>query len=344
VPALFAGLGDDARQRLLGFASWTPPGALGEAIAAPAHTAIGRVFIGAAWSAVLVGLFIVSERRLATSIPRSARSARSTRSARDARSVRRPIGRIVRWSCGHGPSGEIAWRSLLLRFRHPRSALETVTGAAIGLAAALTPVLLGDDPGSGAVLVGGSVQLAVLLMAGNSFGIDGAGTAHDVITGCRVADLVDGKRRSIVLVAAPVAVVGPLVAAAASGAWGHLPAGWCIAAAGLLAGTGAAVVQSVIVPIAVPDSDNPFAGGDSAMGLTSALLLAAVLGALTVVTLPVAVALFWASDRGRVGLVTVSAAAVIGVGWALGRLGRRVALWHLARREPEFLAALVPAR
>ncbi len=56
------------------------------------------------------------------------------------------------------------------RFRTPRTALETFTGAGVGMAAVLVPTLVRDDAGSGAVLVGGAVQLAVLFMSGNSFG------------------------------------------------------------------------------------------------------------------------------------------------------------------------------
>ncbi|MGA1073520.1 MAG: hypothetical protein ACO307_00135 [Ilumatobacteraceae bacterium] len=335
VPVLVAGLDEPSRARLLDIAAWTPPGALGVAIAAPSPAATIRITIGVAWLVLLAGAFLVSERRLATSVRReSAASARTSRT-----SVTMLERRFV-----DGPSGAVARRGLLLRFRHPRTALETVTGAAIGLAAALAPAILRDEPGAGSVLVGGAVQLSVLFMAGNCFGTDGPGTAHDFLTGCSTADLVDGKRRSVLVVAAPVAVLGPLLASAITGAWGHLPAGWCVALGGLLAGTGAAMVQSVTVPIAVPESDNPFAGGDSGSALAAALLLASVLMALAVITLPVALALFWATDRGRTGLVTGFAVLTIGVGWAAGRIGRRIALRHLARREPEFLAALVPVR
>lgn len=335
VPALVADLDDPSRDRLLDIAALTPPGALGRAIAAPSDRAWAGIAVGVSWLALLITLFLVSERRLATSVRREPSSERS---------VGRSSARLLRGRLGGGTRGTIAERSLLLRFRQPRTALETVTGAAIGLAAALAPSVLRDDPGAGSVLMGGAVQLAVLFMAGNCFGTDGPGTIHEFLTGCSPADLVDGKRRSILIVAAPVAVVGPLLAAAITGSWGYLPAGWCVALGGLFAGTGAAMVQSVTVPIAVPESDNPFAGGDSGSALAAAMLLATVLMALALVTLPVALALFWASDRGRTDLVMVFASLTVAIGWATGRLGRRIALGHLARREPEFLAALVPAR
>ncbi len=80
-----------------------------------------------------------------------------------------------------------------------------------------------------------------------------------------------------------------------------------------------------MVPIAIPESDNPFAGGETGKGIVAALLLAVVLAALAVVTVPVALALFWATDRGRVGLVTVFGGLTVLVGWIVMRVGVRLA-------------------
>jgi len=285
---------------------------------------------------VLAVAFVRSERRLATSV----RHHGGVAAARELTGVRR-LGRLL---CGTGAAGAIAWRSLLVRFRSPRTALETVTGAAIGLAAVLAPAILRDDPGAGAVLVGGAVQLAVLFMSGNSFGSDGPGLTHELVTGVDARDLVAGKLRSIMIVAAPLAITGPFLAAGLTGEWKYLPAGCCVGAAGLLAGSGAAIVQSAIVPIAMPETDNPFASGETGKGVVAALLLVTVLTSLAIATIPIALALFWASDRGRVDLVTAFALVTVAVGWALSRLGRAIATHRLTTRQPEFLAAVTPAR
>jgi hypothetical protein len=260
------------------------------------------------------------------------------------RSERGVIGRLARRSCGGGPDGAIAWRSILTRFRTPRTALETFTGAGVGMAAVLVPTLARDEAGSGAVLVGGAVQLAVLFMSGNSFGNDGPAVTHEILTGVGARTFVRGKARSIAIVAAPLAVVGPLAAAAITAEWQYLVAGFGVGIGGLLAGTGAAVVQSAMVPIAVPESDNPFAGGESGKGIIAALLLGVVLAGLAVVTIPVALALFWATDRGRVGLVTLFAGLTMLVGWGIMRAGVRIATRRLSGRDPEFVAAVTPAR
>lgn len=338
VPAFVSDLEAGQRDRLAEVVAWSPPGQIGRAIgdATEWPGAVLHLLAGSLWLPVLALAFVRSEHRLATSV----RHHGGVDAARELTGIRR-LGRIL---CGTGAAGAVAWRSLLVRFRSPRTALETVTGAAIGLAAVLAPAVLRDDPGSGAVLVGGAVQLAVLFMSGNSFGSDGPGLTHELVTGVDARDVVAGKLRSIVIVAAPLAIAGPFLAAALTGEWRYLPAGCCVGAAGLLAGSGAAIVQSAIVPIAMPESDNPFASGETGKGVVAALLLVAVLTALAIATVPIALALFWASDRGRVDLVTAFAVVTVAVGWAIARLGRRIAGRRLDTRQPEFLEAVTPAR
>jgi ABC-2 type transport system permease protein len=338
VPIVLGGLDDDERARLTDVLEWLPPGLLGQALGDAASTgrALLLVLAGSAWIPVLALTFSWSTRSLSESV----RAAGGLRSATTAS----PLGRLVRRLCGRGPAGALAWRSILVRFRTTRTALETVTGAGVGLAAVLVPTILRDSPGSGAVLVGGAIQLAVLFMAGNSFGTDGPALTHELLTGIDADVVVRGKARGIVIVAAPLVVIGPVLAAALTGAWTYLVAGFGVAVAGLLAGTGAAVVQSTVVPIAIPESDNPFAGGESGKGMVAALLLAAVLIVLAIATVPVALALFWATDRGRVGLVTALAGMTMFVGWGVHRLGTHIATRRLRGREPEFVAAVTPAR
>lgn len=318
---------------------WSPPGRIGEALATAGESpgrSVLHLVLGSLWLPLLAVAFVSSTRRLA--VASRVDGGTSTRFATTM------VGRLIRRACGRDAAGTIAWRSLLTRFRTPRTALETLIGAGVGLAAVLLPALTRDDPGSGAVLVGGAVQLAVLFMAGNSFGSDGPAVASELLSGVAAADLATGKARSIVIVAAPLAVLGPLLAASLTGEWRYLVAGFGVGVGGLLAGAGAATVQSAVAPIAVPESDNPFAGGETGKGLVAALLLAAVLTALAVVTIPVALALFWATDRGRVGLVTALAALTVAVGWGMLRLGARLATRRIERHEPEFVAAITPAR
>ena len=110
-----------------------------------------------------------------------------------------------------------------------------------------------------------------------------------------------------------------------TGEWRFLPAGILVGAGSLLAGTGGAIVQSTVVPIAIPEGDNPLAGGDSGKGCLAGVLLAGVVLSLAIVTLPVALALLWAVDRGTLAIVTLLAAATLGVGRAVFEFGIRFA-------------------
>ena len=336
VPAALGRLDVDGRGRLADGLAWSPPGQIGRALSGDGARWLHLV-AGTIWLPVLGVAFAWSARALSLSVERA--GGLDTADAEHG-----VLGGIARRWCGEGPVGAVAWRSVLTRFRAPRTALETFTGAGVGMAAVLVPAIVRDDAGSGAVLVGGAVQLAVLFMAGNSFGSDGPALTHELLTGVDPAAIVRGKARSITIVASPLAVLGPLAAAAVTDEWRYLVAGIGVGIGGLLAGTGAAVVQSAIVPIAIPESDNPFAGGESGKGLVAALLLGVVLACLAVVTVPVALALFWATDRGYVGLVTVFAAATVLVGWAVLRIGARIATNRLVGRQPEFISAVTPTR
>jgi ABC-2 type transport system permease protein len=336
VPALLRRLGTDGRARFADGLAWTPPGQIGRALAG-GDLAWVHVAVGSLWLPVLATAFSWSTRELALSVRRA--GGLDTGAAE-----RGLVGRAARRWCGTGPTGAIAWRSILTRFRNPRTALETFTGAGVGMAAVIVPVVLRDGAGSGAVLVGGAVQLAVLFMSGNSFGSDGPALTHELLTGVEPEVIVRGKARSIAIVASPLALLGPVAAAAVTGEWRYIVAGIGVGAGSLLAGAGAAVVQSALVPIAIPESDNPFAGGESGKGIVAAVLLGGVLTALAIVTVPVALALFWATDRGDVALVTAFGIVTVAVGWAVMRAGVTIASRRIAGHQPEFISAVTPTR
>jgi hypothetical protein len=129
-----------------------------------------------------------------------------------------------------------------------------------------------------------------------------------------------------------------------TGEWRYLPAGIGVGVGALFAGVGAALIQSTLVPIAVPDTDNPFASGESGKGMLAALLLVFVLLGLAAVTLPAGLALFWATDRGHDELVMVFAIASAVAGVAVFHIGRAVATRRLTGRDESFLASVTAAR
>lgn len=342
VPRQVASLDGDDRTRLADLLAWTPMGQLGRALGAAGTSAsLVHLVIGSVWLLPLLWIFNWSTRRLVTSVAGAAGHGRVVTNRRSQRAART---RWMRRICGHGVVGAMAWRGVLVRFRTPRTALETFTGAGVGLAIVLVPVLTGREVGAGAVLVGGAVQLAVLFMAGNSFGSDGPALSNELLTGVDPLLVVRAKARSVVVAASPIALVGPLIAAAVTDEWRYLPAGIAVGVGGLLAGAGAAMVQSALVPIAIPESDNPLASGDSGKGWLAAITLALVLVALAILTLPIALALLWAVDRDSTAAVTTFAVATIGAGLLILRGGTAIASKRWREHGPELFAAITPAR
>lgn len=339
VPSAFASLEREARSDVADWGRLTPPGQIGQAFAEADESfaiALGHVALGSLWLPLLVAIFVTTTRRvlLASGAARGSDSSTSETSF---------IGRLARRACGSGPVGAIAWRSVRTRMRHPRTALETFIGAGIGLAIVLVPALTRDEVGASAVLVGGAVQLSVLFMAGNSIGSDGAALGSEIMCGLEPDAIVAAKVRSVVVVASPLAVLGPLIAAGVTGEWQYLPAGVAVGIAGLLAGAGGAIAQSTFVPVAVPESDNPLASGESGNGLLAALMLAVVLITLAVLTLPFALALIWALTTESVVTVTGLALLTVAGGWAAMRLGLRLAARRWRGGEAELYAAIVPS-
>lgn len=336
-------VGDVDAERMTTLAAvlrFSPPGQIGRALGAAASSPVVaaiHVVLAAAWLIPLAWVFERTTQRLIVASPEP-----STRTS----DGREPpaISRLARRLCGDGVIGALAWRGILTRLRTPRSALETFIGGGVGLAIVVLPALFGNQPGAGAVLVGGAVQLSVLFMAGNCFGSDGPALATELMCGIDPELILRAKVRSVLVVASPIAVIGPLIAAGATGEWRFFPAALLIGVAGLLGGAGGAIVQSTVVPIAIPDSDNPLASGDTGKGCFAGITLAAVVIGLAVITLPIALALLWAVDRNSSPLVTLFALATVGAGFVVRDAGIRFATREWRRREPEIYDAVIPAR
>lgn len=347
-PTLLVRIGASGRDLITDVLTWTPVGQLGRSMAVAESSMIaagGHLVLGSLTVPLLGVVHAFSTRRLTEAASHSGSRWGSTRRAGRSPTDTRPMHRPARWYVGGaGAVGAVARRAVLTRFRAPRTAIETFLGGGIGLAAVLAPALLRDEAGSGAVLVGGAVQLAVLFMAGNTFGNDGPALANELLTGVPPRTLALGTARSIAFVAAPIAVAGPLVAAGVTGEWRFLPAGLLVGFGGLLAGTGGAIVQSTFVPVAMPDSDNPFAHGESGRGLVAALLLLTVLVVLALATVPLFLALFWANAFGSALWVTAFGVITLAVGWGLMRAGVAVSARRITTHGPEFVRAVTPTR
>ncbi len=339
IPAWLSGLDESDRHRVAEALRFSPPGQIAAAFddaGSNPGQAVVHVALASLWLPVLAAVFVATTTRLGETVSRSGTQSSSADRGR--------LGRTVRRWCGTGPTGALAWRFILVRLRTPRTLLETITGSALGVGAVLIPSLVSDTPGSGAVLVGGAIQLAVLFGAGNTFGNSGPPIIYEFLAGADPRTFVRAAARGVMIVAAPLALIGPLLTTAITGEWAYFLAGVGVGVGGLFAGTGAAVVQSALVPIAIPESDNPFAGGESGKGIVAALLLVCVLTGLAVATVPIAILLIWATFTGNVIIITVSGLATVLAGWVVMRLGERIATARIMNHEPEFMAAVTPAR
>jgi ABC-2 type transport system permease protein len=321
-------------------ARWTPPGQLGVAgasVARPGEAALHLV-IGLAWLPFLAWANVVSTERLALSSPRPGSGGKRMRTA---------IGGLrsgpIAWLPA-GPVGAVAARTIRTKFRTPRQAVNTVTALVIGAGVFLVgPVLDGGVTDDRLVLIGGLLHFAVLFDGNNSFGVDGPALWMEIQAGADARILARAKVLSSIGVMAIPATLLPVGLAALSGGWAWLPAAWLLAAGALFAASGVSVATAALAPVAMPDSPNPLASGDTGQGCLAAVMLVIGLIVLAVVSAPVGVPVLLASSRSA-GLT--AAAALLGplVGLLVLWGGVTVAITRLDGREAELVQKVTPAR
>jgi ABC-2 type transport system permease protein len=322
------------------WARWTPPGQLGLAIATAGEpgAAVVHLVLGLSWLPLLVWSSVVTTERLALSSPRP--GGRS--SARGRERSRSPRGRLAR-VLPASPAGAIGTRTVRTKFRTPRQAVNTVTALAIGAGVFLLGPLLGNEVDPRMVIVGGLLHFAVLFDGNNAFGMDGPAIWCEVAAGADGGVLVRGKVMSSLTVMALPALLLPLGMAALTGGWQWLVAGWLVAVGSVLAASGVAVSSAVLAPVAMPDSPNPLAAGDTGQGCVAGLMLATCMFVLGLVSLPVAAGILVASSSSAVAATLVAAAAPV-VGALVLWGGIALASTRLRGVEEQLVQKVTPAR
>lgn len=322
------------------WARWTPPGQLGAAIAVadrPGPAAVHLLW-GLSWLPLLLWASVATTGRLALAAPRPGGGRAGRRPGRDGSDPDR-----LRRFLPATPAGAIARRTIRTKVRTPRQAVNTLTALAIGAGVFLLGPILDTDVDPRVVVVGGLLHFAVLFDGNNSFGMDGAAIWSEVAAGADADVLVRGKVMSSLLVMSVPAVVLPLALGALTGGWVWVAAGWLVAAGSVLAAAGVAVASAALAPVALPDSPNPLAAGDTGQGCIAGLMLAACMFVLGAVSLPVSAAIYLASER-SVELATLAAllAPVVGVAVMWG--GVAVARARLRGFEEALVERVTPAR
>ncbi len=325
---------------LAGWARWTPPGQLGAAIAAAGDPATAGLHLlaGVSWLPLLVWASVLSTQRLALSAPRPGgrSTARSRERSRRSGSV---LGRVL----PNTPAGALAARTVRTKLRTPRQAVNTATALAIGAGVFLLGPLLGEDADPRMVIIAGLLHFAVLFDGNNAFGMDGPAIWAEVAAGADASVLVAGKVMSSLVVMVVPALVLPVGMAALTGGWQWLPAGWLVATGSVLGAAGVAVSSASLAPVAMPDSPNPLAAGDTGQGCVAGLMLAMCMLVLAVVSVPVAVGIYLASARSAgLTVLVASAAPVTGIAMLWG--GMALARWRLSGNEELLVQKVTPAR
>ena len=327
-------------ESLADVARWTPPGQLGVAATATDRPLVAALHLlaGLVWLPLLAWATVVTTERLALSSPRPGSGGRRMKvTSAGLRSG------FAAW-LPRGPVGAVAARSIRTKLRTPRQAVNTVTALVIGVGVFLIgPVLDGGVADARLVLVGGLLHFAVLLDGNNSFGFDGPALWMEVQAGADASVLARAKAwASVAVMAAPAALL-PVGLAAMSGGWRWVPAAWLLAAGALLAAAGVSVASASIAPVAVPESPNPLASGDTGQGCLAGVMLTVGLVVLGVLSAPIALAVVLASSR-SVGWTTVVALAAPLLGLAVLRGGLWLSVARLGGREAELVQKVTPTR
>ncbi len=326
-------------------AAWTPPGQLGRALDAVAErpaAALLHLSAAVVWLPLLWWAHQSVTARLATTAPRDGGNRRSSRTSTGVRTG------ALRWLPA-GPVGTLAARTLRIKFRTPREAVNTIVALLLGVGAlgalpfiASTDGLVAIDDGR-LVLTAGLLHFAVLFEGNNAYGYDGPPLWSEVAAGADGRALSRSKALASVSVITPAALVLVVLLAAVSGGWAWLPAGLLLVLGSILLATAASVLSAAIAPFSLPDSPNPLAAGDAGQGCLAGSVLTAGMVVLTLISLPVALAVFWAASRGPGPTAAVAVAApLLGGGLLVAAL---VGADRLLRgREPELVAKVTPAR
>jgi hypothetical protein len=238
------------------------------------------------------------------------------------------------------PAGAVASRTLRLNLRNPRQVSGLIAAMALGVGPVIGVVAFGPKPIPEFSVFGGSlVQFVVLFNAINSFGMDGRALGLDLLAG-RPKDLVRGKYVAAAIAGIPTAIFLPVALGTVSGAWRFVIPAMILAMGAVMLGAGVAVVISLMAPVAVPDSPNPFASPESGQGCLSSIGLVLALLFMLLVTAPVAVTLVFIIDL--LAWVLVLALVTFAVCALLGEMLVRTATSWLTARVPETFAQVAP--
>ncbi|HTO01268.1 MAG TPA: hypothetical protein VL068_11395, partial [Microthrixaceae bacterium] len=173
--------------------------------------------------------------------------------------------------------------------------------------------------------------------------VDGPALWMEIQAGADARVLARAKALSSIVVMTLPALLIPAGLAAISSGWIWLPAAWLLGFGSVLAASGVAVGTASIAPVAMPESPNPLASGDTGQGCLAGMTLAIGMLVLAVVSAPVGIGVLIASDHSA-GLTTIVALSAPVVGVLMLWAGTSVAERRIGGRESELVRHITPAR
>lgn len=351
----------DGWQAAARWVGWTPPGWAGRAVAeamqgraGPAALylvgALGLAAAAAWWWAASLGRAMVDpggiararrhERGVPAPTARPPAGGRAAplpvRSARPAILGRLPLLPATPWAA-------VAARELRYMVRDPRRRVQLLVSVVLGVAFPLSIVVTAKNRTPVAVLVAGVGGYLVVFNTLNQFGIDGAAGWLDLVTGDRVRERLVGKNVAVGALGVALVATASVVLAAYTGGWALLAASVLLGTAALVVGLGVANVTSVLVPVALPEEGNPFAGAGAGQGCVSAPLLTGSLLVQGALISPMVVGVVLLAPHQAPAATLVAAAGLVYAA-ALWAAGVRLASQHARARQPELLEAVDPRR
>jgi ABC-2 type transport system permease protein len=245
------------------------------------------------------------------------------------------LGRLPRTTVG-----AVAARELRYLVRHPRQRVAFASLVVVAVVIPLVNVSRGHPPkeltllGSSAALLGGLSSL-------NQIGIEGRSLWIHLLSGISPRTYLRGKNLALVTYLVPLVALTTTVLAAVTGGWQYLPAALLAGTGSLLAGIGVGNVNSVVAPMPQPEGSNPFATGVGGQGCVSGLLMLVSMAVITLVMLPVGVALLLLRHHPAACVVVGLIAVVYGI--VVWSIGSRLAAARMVGREAELQRAVTPA-
>jgi ABC-2 type transport system permease protein len=320
---------------------WLPPGMLAQSVV---DGRAGRLPLALAELVPPAVLIVVLVRVWARALDRSltvVADGETPRTRRHADTELPLIPARLGWLAGR-PWGAVTARELRYIARDPRRKVILLNSVVLGLGLALWSALAGGRD-SRSVLVATMASYIAVLGTSAQIGFDGGARWMDVVAGDTARATLTGKNVAVTLQVLPlVAVIATIVAVLTDG-WAYLPATVLLALAGLGAGLGTGNIISVRLPVAQPQSQNPFAGRGTGQGCGTSLALAACSLIQNVLLAPVAAGALVAVLVNPAWLVVVCPLAIL-YGAALWQIGLTHATRHLAAHQPEILATVDPVR